>query len=53
MGDPNQTITIHTTDKVFAFKPQHCYKKNVVCQIKPNLSPQETKQVKKFFGIKP
>lgn len=49
-GEPNQIITIKTTDGIFKFKPEH-YDKIEIFQLKDTLSPEEVKQFDKFFGV--
>jgi predicted metalloprotease with PDZ domain len=50
-GDPDQIITIKTSDGTFKFKPEHSSKIEIY-QLKTDLLAQEEKQFNKFFGIK-
>ncbi|GEM_PF-679061 len=48
--DPDQIITIKTTNKTFEFRPESQDKKKLY-QLKSNLSAEDKIKIKKFFGM--
>ena len=50
-GNPDQIITIKTTNKTINFRPENLAQKKTVYQLKQHLSQEEVTKINKFFGV--